>query len=140
MNAIAVSYEHCKLNLMHSERIKVKFYLNTKTKITTKCSPFWHSPFLLPLRLCRKSCYFFTKQFDDFEKVDKESLKQEYRAPTWFETGSGNRYTSCGTSVLSSQLSVANEGDISEVYNECMDDQSSLNHVGTHFLHVFNYF
>ena len=48
-----------------------------------------------------------------------------------FETGWGNQNTSCGTSVLSPQVSLA---------NKCMDDQSSLNHVGTLFLHVFNLF
>ena len=32
-----------------------------------------------------------------------------------FETGWGNPYTSCGTSVLSPRVSVANEGDMTEV-------------------------
>ena len=32
-----------------------------------------------------------------------------------FETGWGNLYTSCGTSVVSPRVSVANEGDVTEV-------------------------
>ena len=32
-----------------------------------------------------------------------------------FETGLGNPYTSCGTSVLSPRVSIMNEGDMTEV-------------------------
>ena len=38
-----------------------------------------------------------------------------YRVPEWFETGQENPDTSCGTSVVSPQVSTVNEGDMTEV-------------------------